>query len=390
MNLILKLLVLLLSISIYTIVCYDCFFSLYERYSHFHIGRWTDEVKWKNNVRRVCQKWLARTPTLRIKKDCRYLLLDRIRGSYGKKMVQSWQKAGCLLGLEETNLGNQYLTLAKKQLLTPDGKWKQSVDKIDYAMLAYAFLKNEANPNSIKPAMDDVARCIQNNVCPDGMVSYTQGRQSFRRYVDTLGFVCPFLGQYGRAYSDPSRIDFAFDQIARFREIGGLSHGLPYHCVRSDNGLPLGVLGWGRGVGWYSLALVDLFPSISSPEQKRLLKAWIAELAETLVRYERRDGGFSSILQGDCPYDSSATAILGYFYAKSFQILNDVRLQEIAVRCCKKLMKKTKINGVVDECQGDTIDVGIISEKFGEMPFAQGFTLRLAEVIGFRNYVRQP
>jgi hypothetical protein len=52
-------------------------------------------------------------------------------------------------------------------------------------------------------------------------------------------------------------------------------------------------------------------------------------------------------------------------------------------------MKKTKINGVVDECQGDTIDVGIISEKFGEMPFAQGFTLRLAEVIGFRNHVRQ-
>ena len=44
-------------------------------------------------------------------------------------------------------------------------------------------------------------------------------------------------------------------------------------------------------------------------------------------------------------------------------------------------MKATKITGVVDECQGDTIDIGIFSERFAPMPFAQGMTLRLAAVL---------
>ncbi len=213
------------------VIYYDVVVSLYERYSCFHMGRQTDEEKWTSSVKRVCQKWLKRTPTLRIKKECRYILWDRIRYKYGKKMVQSWQKGGCLLGLEETSSGASFLDVAKKQTLAPDGNWKRPVDKIDYGMMAYALLKSEKDPSSIKPAMDDVARCIQDNVCSDGMVSYTQGRQSFRRYVDTLGFVCPFLGEYGRAYSAPSIIDFASDQIAIFREIGGLAHGCLYPCV---------------------------------------------------------------------------------------------------------------------------------------------------------------
>ena len=42
------------------------------------------------------------------------------------------------------------------------------------------------------------------------------------------------------------------------------------------------------------------------------------------------------------------------------------------------LQKVTKRDGAVDLSQGDTKDVGIYSQAFGILPFAQGFALRTA------------
>ena len=50
------------------------------------------------------------------------------------------------------------------------------------------------------------------------------------------------------------------------------------------------------------------------------------------------------------------------------------------------------INGVIDQCQGDTIDIGIFSEKYGSMPFVQGMTLRLAAILrkgDEKNYAKE-
>lgn len=373
-------------LSIPTIILlYDLVVYLYERYSCFHIGRWADEKQWRISLARVCEKWVLRTPVLRIRKPCRYLLLDRLWGMYGKRMVQSWQKAGCLLGLEEAGDGQVYHKKLKKQLLKHDGTWKRKPDKIDYAMLSYALLKGEPDPISMKPAMDEMVSFIRENICTDGMISYSSGPNSNRRYVDTLGFVCPFLGEYGAVYSDTSMVELAFRQIAGFRTVGGISEGLPFHCVRNDSRLPLGILGWGRGCGWYALAVADLFPFVTDPAQIALMQSWMKELANTLLQYERKDGGFSSMLLTNAVYDSSATAMIGYFFSKTALYLGNEDYRKIADRCRKKLMKKTKLNGVVDECQGDTIDIGIMSERYGEMPFAQGIALRLAASLDKRE-----
>lgn len=368
----------LLFILLLAVACYDAAIFLYERYSHFHMGRWRDEREWEHRLVRVCQKWVIKTPLLRLRKPCRYLLVDRLRGRYGKRMVQSWQKAGCLLGLEAMEDSGDWQERIKNQLIAPNGAWKQSVDKIDYAMIAWALLKEEQDPLKIKPAMDEMMACLNKSICSDGMISYSAGCQAVRRYVDTMGFVCPFLGEYGKKYADSSKIELAFHQISSFRAMGGICKGLPYHCIDINTGFPLGILGWGRGAGWYALALVDLFPYLDNSGHIASAKQWISELAETLLLYERKDGGFSSILQTVSPYDSSATAMLGYFLLMAHKILDHAEYYEAAVRCCKKLAKKTKINGVVDECQGDTIDIGVMSEKYGEMPYAQGMTLLLA------------
>lgn len=360
------------------LICTDILTSLVERYSHFHIGRWSDEAEWKNAVAKVCHRWALHTPILRLKKDCRYILLDRIRGVYGKAMVQSWQKAGCVLGLQEA--GNIEITeKIKAQVLDSDGNWTIQVNKIDYAMLAYSLLKEE-NPDTIRHAMDHMVQCIESNLCSDGLVSYSGGKDSARRYVDTLGFICPFLALYGKVYHEPRYIELAFDQIRLYRQ-KGMIRGLPVHCFEADAAYPIGICGWGRGTGWFALGMIDLYCELETGCFKEMTKEWIGELAHTCRQFELPNGGFSTILPARNTYDSSATAILGYFFAKCGVIFEDRDYTELAMRCQKRLMKVTKFNGVIDECQGDTIDIGIFSERFASMPFAQGMTLRLAAVL---------
>ena len=131
----------------------DIITAAVERYSHFHMGRWSDRYAWQKAVQKICRKWAMKTPALRLRKDCRYLLLDRIRGTYSKPMVQSWQQAGCVLGLQESGAA-QITPRVKAQLLNSDGSWKTPVNKIDYGMIAYSLLKAEKNPDTIRSAMD--------------------------------------------------------------------------------------------------------------------------------------------------------------------------------------------------------------------------------------------
>ncbi len=365
------------------IFCYDLFVSLKEKYSCFHIGRWNNKQNWMEAVIKINKKWAVHTPILRLKNDCRYLLIDRIKGNYGKSMVQSWQKAGCILGLEEANVEDldKILSKIKKQIFNDNGDWKASVNKIDYAMLAYSVLKNEKDVMSIKLAMDNMILCIESNICKDGLVSYSAGADAKRRYVDTIGFICPFLALYSKVYNEPKYLELAINQIRIFRENGMLKN-LPVHCYIAESKLPVGIYGWGRGSGWYTLGLIDMFLEIDeSNKHYAYLKSVIQEIADACVQFEREDRGFSSILPDGGRYDSSATAMLGYFYARCGTIFNNSEFTNISERCLKKLISVTKIYGVVNECQGDTIDIGIFSQRYQEMPFVQGMTLRLSSLL---------
>ena len=135
-----------------------------------------------------------------------------------------------------------------------------------------------------------------------------------------------------------------------------------------------------------------MYNEINENADKQMLKELLIETADRCLIYEREDGGFSSILQAKNVYDSSATAMLGYFYANCGLWFSNYEYIEIAKRCLNRLMHVTKINGVIDQCQGDTIDIGIFSEKYGSMPFVQGMTLRLAAILrkgDEKNYAKE-
>lgn len=369
--------ILFISMAIFAV---DYYFFLVNRYCRFHIGRWENDTKWENSVYKIVVKWSKRTPTVKITDNTRYVLLDMLQGKYRSASIQSWQNAALILGLLE----KKDTLNAKKSVerfVDNKGEWKKAPTAVDAGLLAYAILKTVDNPDRVKPAMDFMVALIGKNLDEKGLVSYTGGGINPERYVDTLGLVCPFLALYANVYNQPQYETLAFNQLKFYHEYGMFADtDLPNHAVDAITYLPLGVYGWGRGVAWYTIGLIDTFFELKNDLYRREVSAWIKEAADAYLVYQQPDGGFGSIIQRKNTYDSSATAAMAYFYAQSANVFVCQSYAEAAKRCLKKLKSVTRITGKIDWCQGDTKGIGIFAQTYDIMPFAQGMALRAIEL----------
>lgn len=356
----------------------DIIFYLKNRYCRFRIGRW-EQAQWQTAVEQRARKWLQHTPTVKITDNSRYMLLDFLQGKYRSYSIQSWQKAALLLGLLESQNSESCIAarVAARNLLDESGNWKKPPVAVDCGMLSYAILKATDDPQTVKPAMDFARALIEANINEEGMISYTGGKDNPEMYVDTLGLTCAFLARYARVYDAPHYAEIAFHQLQMFHD-NGLLNGtaLPNHAFHIKTKLPLGVYGWGRGTAWYIIGLVDTFYELESEQHRNTVIQWISEAAMSYAGFQHNDGGFGAILQRNGTYDSSATASLAWFYGQCSILLNDDRYAAISSKCLAKLLKKTRITGAIDECQGDTKGIGVFAQTYDVMPFAQGMTLR--------------
>ena len=356
----------------------DFLFFLKDRYCRFHIGRW-EKGAWKIAVEDRALRWLRKTPVVKITDNSRYILLDLITGKYRSHTIQSWQKAALILGLLESEK-NISLSRAKhtaSSLLDENGKWKTKLSRVDCGMLSYAILKASDDPVSVKAAMDESIAVIRRSINDAGMISYTGQIDNPDMYVDTIGLCCPFLVRYANEYGQPEFETIAFRQIESYHRYGMLNvTELPNHAFSLKYKLPLGVFGWGRGIGWYVIGLMDSYEEMENEEYRFALKDWIRDAAEEYKRFQRPDGGFGSIVQSTHTYDSSATAVLAWFYAKCSKLFDCEEYATVSEKCLKKLLSCTRINGAIDWCQGDTKGIGIFSQTYDVMPFAQGMAVR--------------
>lgn len=369
---------LILSIIIFGV---DFYFYMLNRYCRYHIGRWNNYDEWLSNVKNISIKWTRKTPVVKMTDNNRLMVIDMINGKYKNNNIQSWQLGGLLLGLCECDDKEAKEAINKLiiKLIDKDGNWVTKPTNVDCGLLSYAILKNSRDYKKIKPAMDYSIGIIEKNICEDGMIAYTSDKNVDERYVDTLGFVCPFLQLYSNIYAEEKFSKISLEQINQYNKYGLLHDTyLPNHAYNPKNKLPLGVYGWGRGVAWYVIGLIDTYIEIKDSDEKLILKQNIKNVADSYINYQREDGGFGSILQNERTYDSSATAVLAYFYSRCYEIFENPKYLEVSNKCLQKIKSVTRITGKVDWCQGDTKDIGVHSQTFDIMPFAQGFTLRAA------------
>ena len=356
----------------------DFFFYLKNRYCRFHIGRW-DEKSWRAAVEKTARRWLKHTPTVKITDNSRYMLLDLLQGKYRSGSIQSWQQAALILGLLESGDAESREAARRTalDLLDEQGRWKKPPVAVDCGMLYYAILRASDDPKRVRPAMDYALELIGRSIDAYGTISYTGGRDNPERYVDTIGLTCPFLALYARVYQEGRWEEAAFRQLESYRSFGLLEGtALPNHAFNIKTKLPLGVYGWGRGTAWYVIGLTDAYSELQNPEYRKKVLAWITEAAESYRTYQRADGGFGAILQRESSYDSSATAALAWFYKRCSVLLEKEEYCAVSDRCLSVLLKKTRITGAIDDCQGDTKGIGVFAQTYDIMPFAQGMALR--------------
>lgn len=355
----------------------DAYFWWMERYPRYKIGKWKNDEEWANQFYSRGKKWLSNVPSIPITQNRHLLLWDILNNKFTRKSVQAWQTGGLLSGVLEYNQVDslENWKTIKNKYIDETGHWIVQPKNVDYAILAFAILKNTSDVQSVKPAMDELIQSINEHMGEDGLIAYS-GRNNIR-YVDTIGLVCPFLILYANTYQQPQYIKLSLSQIEGF-----LQHGLypstllPAHSYSTSSGLPVGVFGWGRGAGWLILGLIDTFLELKPSVEKDHLKITIKKFADCYADFQREDGGFGIFLQDKNTYDSSATAIFAYYYAVCYQIFEEPIYFSIVKNSLEKLKTNTRRNGALDYCQGDTVDVGVFSLRLDIMPFAQGMTLR--------------
>ncbi|MEH7096671.1 glycoside hydrolase family 88 protein [Neobacillus vireti] len=355
--------------------------------SRIHIGKYNNLSNWNKSITKKGACWLKNTPKIKVTDNTRLIVIDRLRGNYYRNSIQHWQEGSLLLGLSE------YLNYyddekIKKEILdflnikfSSNGDWKKRPKHIDSALLSYAVMKlNFINKDKYKKAFDYTWELIKNHIGKDGTVEYRKSMKSYR-YVDTVGFICPFLIAYGVQYKKDECIELAIKQIKEYEQNGMLDkYYIPSHTYELEKKLPVGLVGWGRGLGWFAIGLIDSWCELSNfPKYKIVLEESVIRFAKAALEFQEESGNWNwTVTRKESRPDSSATATLAWF------MLNASRIKEISKeslvsteKAINYLMKVTRKSGAVDFSQGDTKDIGVYSILFNILPFTQGFCIRV-------------
>ena len=327
----------------------------------------------RQKIRAVALQWLRKTPPTPVSDQTRFTLPERLRGTYQSAHIQVWQQAALLLGAEQSGAVREALAF-QRTVLTPEGCWKQPPKSVDTALLAYALLRTADDVQTVRPAMDAMYAFLQDGVS-GGTIPYT-ARSPQVRFVDTVGMVCPFLYLYGKTYGCPEAQTLCTAQLAEYAQKGlHPALYLPVHAFRRSNGAPLGIYGWGRGCGWYALALAEMTRCGAD------VRVFAVPFADAVLGLQQKNGAFSRQLLAEAGAESTATAMLGHFLFVQSVSSGSEACREAAVRAFAAVTAVTRRDGTVDMAQGDTKGIGFYSTRLAPMPAAQGFALLLAEEI---------
>ena len=348
--------------------------------SRIHIGRYDNKDIWKNVIAKESIKWLNNTPKIKVTDNTRLVIIDKLKGNYSKSAIQHWQHAALLLGLNEggDNKANESINKYLNSHFDGNGQWKEKPEFVDCSILSYAIMKYDT-ADKYKPSLDYTYELIKELVGEDNTVKYRESMPNYR-YVDTVGFISPFLVRYGLKYNDEKAIELGIKQITEYYKYGFDSESnIPFHAYDVNNKYKLGLCGWGRGLGWFAIGLIDAWRELpNNNKYKNIVEEIVIKYANTILKLQLDNGGFGwTVTRKETRIDSSTTATLGYFLVCASEI------EEITDKCLegynktiKYLMSVTKKNGEIDFSQGDTKDIGVYSILFDILPFAQGFALR--------------
>lgn len=313
--------------------------SIVSWFMRIHIGRWPDRQVWQKKIEKKSLDWIKRTPVVPVSDKGRLLFRK------ANENIQSWQYAGLLMGLDLP---------AVTLFINSHPKLLSSAPSVDKALLMYVLHKKGViSKEQLRLFAQELD--IQNG----NTVPYRSFLQDVR-FVDAIGLLSPFLVACGMEESALAQIE-EYDKIL-------LNGVFPPHAFDIRRKIPLGVYDWGRGLGWYILGITETVDLKGN--RTRILR-----LAEEMLNYRLPSGGLGSLFFSDKRSESSGTALLGLLFLKAYELTSREDYLSAAVSAEESLRRATRRDGAIDYCQGDSLGIGLYSQRFDILPFAQGITL---------------
>ena len=256
----------------------------------------------------------------------------------------------------------------------------------DYATNGYAliYLYNIKKRKKYLKIINQLAQYILSlEKAKDGSIPYRENNGD-KIYVDLIGLTCPFLARYYNFKKDEEALDLCIFQLKNYLSYG-MCHvtELPYHAYSADTGTKLGIIGWGRGVAWLLIGLVDSLEYIpENHKDYKYLKESLQRLVETVLTYQNKSGGYNWQLQArDGHFDSSATSMIGYALMKGI-MLGFISLTYLEnVNKDIKALYTVSTNGVVKHSSAECRGLGMYPQRYENNPWSQGPTTSLVSLL---------
>ena len=189
---------------------------------------------------------------------------------------------------------------------------------------------SETGNEKYKLAMDRLVNQMKNHPRTHEGVFWHKLIYPHQIWLDGLYMGSPFLAQYAVTFNKPEMIDDVMNQfIITAKHTYDEATGLYYHAwdesrnqLWANNETGQSPNFWGRSIGWWFMALVDVLDFIPAdhPQRPELINM-IQGLADTLPRYQDETGLWYQILdQGDREgnyLEASVSSMFMYSIAKA-------------------------------------------------------------------------
>lgn len=204
-----------------------------------------------------------------------------------------------------------------------------NIDFINAGKTLMAMYKVTKLPK-FKIALDSLREQMKTHPRTDEGVFFHKKIYQHQIWLDGLYMGDPFLAEYAVAFNEPALLDDAINQILiGAKRTYDAKTGLYYHAYDesrqqkwADKATGHSPNFWGRSIGWFYMAVVDILDFVPKSHPKRPeLIAIIKGLANTLPKYQDKDGLWYQVV--DQPTrkgnyaEASATSMYMYAIAKA-------------------------------------------------------------------------
>lgn len=204
-----------------------------------------------------------------------------------------------------------------------------------------------------------------------GIVLYREGAKV--QLNDVLGMICPFLIKYYEINKESNSINIVEKQLKYYILYGvDKETYLPTHGINVNTNIKIGPTNWGRGIGWYILALSEYDKYIGTTS------AELNGLITTLEMLKTDDLIWTQFPGHSKQFDASSTTM--FMYA-------------INLTKPETYSKKDVLNifgyyitedGIIESTSGDTYGLNDYSKTFGDSEFSQGMLLMLLSTTNYK------